>query len=356
MTTEIVPTNQKNLIIDIKHLINQAKSHIAYVSNSQMTMLYWQIGKRINQDVLQFNKAEYGKEIVRKLSQELTYEYGRGFTYSNLTRMINFSDVFSEDKIVATVSQLLTWSHIVELIPIKDANKRDFYTYMTINEHWSVRQLRSNIHKMNYERTSLAKRPVSITNELISIIKNKQTVLPDIILKDPYLLDFLDLPDQHYENELENAILQKIEQFILELGTGFSFIARQKRMTIDNEQFYLDLLFYNRKLKRLVGIELKTGRFKAEYKGQMELYLNWLKKHECYEGENTPIGIILCTEKSHAQIELLDMSASGIHVAEYWTQLPPLEIFEKKIQEIVLQTKLSYENKENSQMLQRELK
>jgi hypothetical protein len=122
MTTEIVPTNQKNLIIDIKHLINQAKSHIAYVSNSQMTMLYWQIGKRINQDVLQFNKAEYGKEIVRKLSQELTYEYGRGFTYSNLTRMINFSDVFSEDKIVATVSQLLTWSHIVELIPIKDGS------------------------------------------------------------------------------------------------------------------------------------------------------------------------------------------------------------------------------------------
>jgi len=344
--TEIIIKNDNSLISDIKKLITEAKGYITYTANSKMTVLYWQIGKRINQDILQSAKAQYGQEIVRKLAQALSVEYGKGFTYSSLTRMIKFYETFPEDGIVATVSQLLTWSHIIELLPIEDDNKRDFYAYTALNERWSVRRLRTNINKMYYERTSLAKYPAEVTKSLISTIKENQTVLPDVVLKDPYLLDFLGLPDQHYESELENAILQNIEQFILELGVGFSFISRQKRITIDNEHFYLDLLLYNRKLKRLVAIELKSGRFKAEYKGQMELYLNWLKKNECYEGENSPIGIILCAEKSHAQIELLDMSKSDIHVAEYWTQLPPLEIFEKKIQEIVLHTRQLYENQQ----------
>ncbi|WP_341794739.1 PDDEXK nuclease domain-containing protein [Rickettsia endosymbiont of Rhinocyllus conicus] len=213
---------------------------------------------------------------------------------------------------------------------------------MSIQENWSVRQLRSNIDKMLYERTKLSNRS---EEQVISLFKTDSRLEPDLILKDPYILDFLELPDEHYENDLENAILQRIEQFILELGTGFSFVARQKRMTIDNEHFYLDLLFFNRKLERLVAIELKTGKFKAEYKGQMELYLNWLKKNECFENEKPPIGIILCSEKSDAQVELLEMSASGIHVAQYWTELPPIEILQKKIGEIVLQTKRIYENR-----------
>ena len=155
------------------------------------------------------------------------------------------------------------------------------------------------------------------------------------MLKDPYLLEFLNLPEEHYESDLENAILQQIEQFILELGAGFSFVARQKRMTIDNEHFYLDLLMYNRKLKRLVAIELKTGRFKAEYKGQMELYLNWLNKYERKKGENKPLGLILCAEKKQEHIELLELNKSQIHVAQYLTQLPPKELLEKQLRKAI---------------------
>ena len=219
-------------------------------------------------------------------------------------------------------------SHIVELLPLKEQNQRDFYAYMSIQENWSVRHLRSNIDKMLYERTKLSQKPNN--EQVLSLLKMNSQLEPDLILKDPYILDFLELPDEHYESDLENAILKQIEQFILELGIGFSFVARQKRMTIDNEHFYLDLLFFNRKLKRLVAVELKTGKFKAEYKGQMELYLNWLKKNECFEAENSPIGIILCSEKSDAQVELLEMSASGIHVARYCTELLFIEIFQRK--------------------------
>jgi predicted nuclease of restriction endonuclease-like (RecB) superfamily len=260
--------------------------------------------------------------------------------------MLQFYEKFQEHQIVSTVSRQLTWSHIIELLPLENTNQRDFYAYVAIQDNLSVRQLRKYIHKMTYERSELSKKSEEYSQQTLTLLKSNNQLSPDLVLKDPYLLEFLNLPEEHYESDLENAILQQIEQFILELGSGFSFIARQKRMTIDNEHFYLDLLMYNRKLKRLVAIELKTGRFKAEYKGQiMELYLNWLKKYESFEGENTPIGIILCSEKSQAQIELLDISTSGIHVAEYWTELPPLKVFEKKIQEIVLQARNRFDNK-----------
>lgn len=293
-------------------------------------------------EILKSTRAEYGQEVIKTLAKGLSSLYGQGFSRTALIRMNQFYQSFKEQQISATLSHQLSWSHIIELLPLKEQNQKDFYAYMSIQENWSVRQLRSNIDKMLYERTKLSNRS---EEQVISLFKTDSRLEPDLILKDPYILDFLELPDEHYENDLENAILQRIEQFILELGTGFSFVARQKRMTIDNEHFYLDLLFFNRKLERLVAIELKTGKFKAEYKGQMELYLNWLKKNECFENEKPPIGIILCSEKSDAQVELLEMSASGIHVAQYWTELPPIEILQKKIGEIVLQTKRIYENR-----------
>lgn len=337
-----ITTNTNELINDISVLINNAKVRVAIKANAEMTMLYWHIGERIQEEILKSTRAEYGQEVIKTLAQHLHIKYGKGFTRAGLFRMLQFYEVFPEEKIVATVSRQLNWSHIIELLPLKEQNKREFYAYMSIQENWSVRQLRSNIDKMLYERTKLSNRS---EEQVISLFKTDSRLEPDLILKDPYILDFLELPDEHYESDLENAILQRIEQFILELGTGFSFVARQKRMTIDNEHFYLDLLFFNRKLERLVAIELKTGKFKAEYKGQMELYLNWLKKNECFENEKPPIGIILCSEKSDAQVELLEMSASGIHVARYWTELPPIEILQKKIGEIVLQTKRIYENR-----------
>lgn len=308
--SEII-TNTNELINDISVLINNAKARVAIKANAKMTMLYWHIGERIQEEILKSTRAEYGQEVIKTLAQHLHIKYGKGFTRAGLFRMLQFYEVFPEEKIVATVSRQLNWSHIIELLPLKEQNKREFYAYMSIQENWSVRKLRSNIDKMLYERTKLSNRS---KEQVISLFKTDSRLEPDLILKDPYILDFLELPDKHYENDLENAILQRIEQFILELGTGFSFVARQKRMTIDNEHFYLDLLFFNRKLERLVAIELKTGKFKAEYKGQMELYLNWLKKNECFENEKPPIGIILCSEKSDAQVELLEMSASGILV------------------------------------------
>lgn len=346
-TNQLITTDNGNNILlnDIKYLIDQTKIIVARTVNSEMTKLYWYIGKRIKEEILKDERAEYGQQVIKLLAEHLSVEYGKGFTSSALTRMIKFYESFTDLNIVATVSQQLTWSHIIELLPLTNQNQRDFYTYITIQDNLSVRQLRTSIHKMTYERSELSKKPEQYREQILLILKSNNELSPELVLKDPYLLEFLNLPDVRYESDLENAILQHIEQFILELGTGFSFVARQKRMTIDNEHFYLDLLMYNRKLKRLIAIELKTGRFKAEYKGQMELYLNWLKKYETLEGESSPIGIILCSEKSNAQIELLDISESNIHIAEYWTELPPIKIFEKKIQEIVLQVKNRHENK-----------
>lgn len=335
---------KSDLIKEIKSLIDQSRIRVAKVLNAEMTMLYWHVGRRINQEILKDKRAEYGKEVIHSLARVLEVEYGKGFSRISLVRMIQFNELFPDLEISSTLSNQLSWSHIIELLPLKESHQREFYAFMSIEENWSVRQLRSNIHKMTYER-SLTSRDI----KKISLFKTipGEVLSPAIVLKDPYLLDFLNLPDQHYENELENAILRQIEEFILELGTGFSFVARQKRITIDNEQFYLDLLFFNRKLKRLVAIELKTGKFKAEHKGQMELYLNWLKKYECLEDENSPIGIILCSEKSKAQVELLDLASSGIHVAEYLTSLPPIELFEKKLQQIIKETRLYINSKKD---------
>lgn len=342
---QLITTDHNLLIKDISLLIDQAKAKVVRVANFEMTMVYWHIGKRIQEEILKEERAEYGQQIIRTVAQHLSAEYGRGFTRTGLIRMIQFYNCFKDYQISATLSHQLTWSHIIELLPLENINQRDFYAYLAMQDNLSVRQLRSNIHKMTYERSEFSKKSEEHSGQILSLLKSNNELTPELVLRDPYLLEFLNLPEEHYESDLENAILQQIEQFLLELGTGFSFVARQKRMTIDNEHFYLDLLLYNRKLKRLTAIELKTGKFKAEYKGQMELYLNWLKKYESFEGENPPIGIILCSEKSHAQIELLDMSASGIHVAEYWTELPPIEVFERKIQEIVLQARNRYDNK-----------
>lgn len=347
---DLVKSENKKLIADVRTLIESAQQHAAITVNAQMTILYWNIGKRIKKEILKSERAEYGKNLINLVAQQLSAEFGKGFTRFSLSRMISFYECFSDSQIVATVSQQLTWSHIVELLPLKTLEKCQFYAYMAIESGWSVRDLRHNIHRMTYERT-IANQGQNNIN-LLECTLSKQIIQPNLVLKDPYVLEFLGLPEKHYENELEEAILKEIEKFILELGTGFSFVARQKRITIDNDHFYLDLLFYNRKLKRTVAIELKAGKFKPEYKGQMELYLGYLKNYEMFEGEFSPIGIILCTEKSSHQIELLNMNESGIHVAEYWTELPPKEVFERKVQEIVLHakeslTKLNYEDQQS---------
>jgi len=337
-------TENENLVEELKSLIASTKEQVSVSVNSSLTLMYWHIGRKIEENILQNSRADYGKEIVNSVSSQLVKEFGKSFSTRNLFYMIKFYKVFDDEKIVHSLSSQLTWTHIRSLIAIKDDLKRTFYIEMAKLDKWSTRTLNDRIDSMLYERTALSKKPDElITYELEKL--NEGVITPNMILKDPYVLDFLELNDRYLEKDLEDAILRDIENFILELGNGFSFIARQKRLQIGEDDFYIDLLFYNRKLKRLVAIDLKLGKFKSEYKGQMELYLKWLEKHEMQEGEEKPLGIILCAAKNEEQIELLEIDKSDIHVAKYMTVLPPKEEFEEKLHRVVVNAKLKYENR-----------
>jgi predicted nuclease of restriction endonuclease-like (RecB) superfamily len=296
--------------------------------------------------VLGSGRAEYGEQIVATLSHQLVLEFGRGFERTNLTRMVKFAEAFPDEKIVATLSHQLSWSHFRELLPLERPLPREFYAEMCRMEGWSVRTLRGRIDSMLYERTALSRKPEELAEQELTALKTSGVVVPAMVLKDPYILDFLGLKDHYIERDFEDAILRELEMFLLELGAGFSFIARQKRIQLDGEDFYIDLLFYNRKLKRLVAVDLKQGSFRAEYKGQMELYLRWLAKYESEEDEGPPLGIILCAGASSRQVELLELDSAGIHVAEYLTVLPPRDVLERKLKDALGAARLRFEQTE----------
>ncbi|PKP46480.1 MAG: DUF1016 domain-containing protein [Bacteroidetes bacterium HGW-Bacteroidetes-12] len=321
-------SNEQDLFNEIATLVEQSKQQITVQANSTLTLLFWHVGNRINEFVLQHERAEYGKQIVVTLSRQLVERYGKNFEERNLRRMLQFAEQFSDFSIVSTLSPQLSWSHFITLLPLKKQEEKLFYARKISEERWSVRSLRKQIETKAYERTLVANTQLPIQ------IEETQN-----LFKDPYLLDFLKLKDDYLEKNLEEAILSELEKFILELGKGFTFVERQKRMIIDGDDYKLDLLFFHRKLKRLVVIELKIGKFKAKYKGQMELYLKWLNRHEKQEGEEAPIGLILCTESSKEQIELLEMHKDGIMVAEYWTELPPKNVLEAKLHQAVIEAK-----------------
>ena len=243
----------------------------------------------------------------------------------------------------SALQRQLSWTHFKALIYVEEPLKRDFYCELCRLEGWSSRQLHERMQSLLYERTALSRKPEGTIRHELNALRQEQQPSPALLLKDPYVLDFLDLQDRYLEKDLEDAILREIEHFLLELGAGFTFVARQKRLQIDTDDFYVDLLLYNRKLKRLVAVELKTGEFKAEFKGQMELYLRWLARHEQEPDENPPLGIILCTGKKHEQIELLELDKSGIHVAEYLTVLPPREELRKKLNQSIELARLRLE-------------
>ena len=337
-------TINENLVEELKSLITSTKEQVAVSVNASLTLMYWHVGKKIEENILQNSRANYGKEIVHSVSSQLVKEFGKSFSTRNLFYMIKFYKVFKDEKIVHSLSSQLTWTHIRSLIAIEDDLKRTFYIEMAKLDKWSTRTLNDRIDSMLYERTALSKKPDElITYELDKL--NEGVVTPNMILKDPYILDFLELNDRYLEKDIEDAILRELENFLLELDNGFSFIARQKRLQIGEDDFYIDLLFYNRRLKRLVAIDLKLGKFKSEYKGQMELYLKWLEKHEMQEDEEKPLGIILCASKNEEQIELLELDKSDIHVAKYMTVLPPKEEFEQKLHKVVANAKLKYQEK-----------
>jgi predicted nuclease of restriction endonuclease-like (RecB) superfamily len=290
--------------------------------------LFWKVGKRISDEILKNERAEYGKQIVATISTQLEANFGRNFTEKNVRRMIQFSEEFPDFEIVVTLSRQLSWSHFLILIPLKGSEAKNYYSQLILKSQLSVRELRHQISRKAFERSEIANfQQIQIDNSLQNTFK------------DPYLLDFLGLKNTYLENDLEQAILHELEFFILELGKGFAFIERQKRMIIDGEDFYLDLLFYNRNLKRLVAIELKIGKFEAAFKGQMDLYLKWLNRYERQDGEKEPVGLILCAETNKEQVELLEMHKDGIVVAEYWTEMPPKKELERKLHQLLIEAK-----------------
>jgi predicted nuclease of restriction endonuclease-like (RecB) superfamily len=327
-------TDEAALLRDLRTLVQAARQHIATVANATYTQLCWQVGRRLLAESLQAGRAAYGKQILATVSQELTAEFGPGFSYTALTRMARFAEWVSDERILATLSQTLSWSHVIELLPIKDPLARDFYAEMCRIERWDVRTLRLKIGGMLYQRTALSKKPESDISAEIGKLREGQ-MSPDTVFRDPYLLDLLGLKGAYSERDLETAILREIEGVLLELGAGFTFVARQKRMSVGKDDFYLDLLFFHRHLRRLIAVELKLESFGPAHVGQMELYLRWLDKHERAPGEEAPIGLILCASADAEQVELLQLDAKSIRVSEYLTALPPLPLLRERLHQAI---------------------
>lgn len=304
---DLEETSSKSLMQDLRQIVDQARIHVAATANYELTMMYWHIGERINLEVLDNQRAEYGKQIVAPLARQLS------------------------------------WSHFQIVMPIKDNLQREFYMTMAASQNWSKRMLQKEIDGMLYERTAISGKPDEFIKKELSTLRKDNVMSPDLVFKSPYFLEFTGLKGMYSEKSLEDCLVAHLEQFIIELGNGFSFVARQKRIIIDGEDFYLDLLFYHRRLHRLIAIDLKKGRFKAQYKGQMELYLRWLEENEMEPGEESPLGLLLCTEGSEEQIELLQLDKAGIKVAQYLTELPPRNVLMHQIQKSLEVAKARFE-------------
>lgn len=353
-STDILPTDTVvgNLMFDLRQIIDEARIHVASTANYELTMMYWHVGERINRDVLGNERAKYGKQIVSQVATQLQALYGsKGFEIRNVRRMMQFAQQIKEEKIVSQLATKLSWSHFIEVLSLKDELQREFYLTLAANELWGRNRLRKEIDGMLYERTALASKPEEVVKQELANVRENKLVSPDVVFKSPYFIEFTGLNGMYSEKDLEDSLVAHLEQFILELGNGFCFAEQQKRMIIDGEDFYLDLLFYHRKLHRLIAIDLKLGRFKAQYKGQMELYLRWLEQNEMEPGEETPLGLLLCTEGSEEQIELLQLDKSGIKVAQYMTELPPRDLLVQQIQKSleVAKAKWGCEGKEDEE-------
>jgi len=327
----LTKTSSAQVFDKIAVLIEHARQKVATTINQEMVILYWNIGKTIKEEIIKADRAEYGKQIVNALSSQLTQKYGKGFAEQSLWHMVKFYETYPILSAVRRELQGLSWTHIKSIIYLNDDLKRKFYATLCKKEHWSTRTLDERIGTMLYERTALSKLPEKTIETQLKELKEKDKMTPELVFRDPYVLDFLELSDTYSEKDLERAILNALEKFILELGRDFYFVARQKRITLDNIDYYMDLVFYHRKLRCFVVIDLKLDKFRAEYKGQMELYLGYIEKYEMEQDENPPVGVILCTEKGKEQIELLFLPKDRIKVSEYLTKLPPKELFAEKL-------------------------
>ena len=323
------------LLGDLRSLVESARTRVAVGVNAELVMLHWHIGHRIREDLLNYGRSVYGEKIVELVARDLKNAYGRGFSAKSLRHMVRFAEAYDDETIVSTLSRQLSWSHFLDLIYIDEPLKREFYTEICRLERWSVRTLRAKLDGMLYERTALSKKPEELAKSELAALRSEDRMTPDLVFRDHYLLDFLGLADTYSERDLEDSIIWEMERFITELGTDFSFVARQKRITVDHEDFYIDLIFYHRRLRCLIVIDLKLGAFRPADMGQIELYLRWLDKYDRQPGEESPLGLILCSGRSTERIELLRLEERGIRVAEYLTELPPREVLEHKLKTAV---------------------
>lgn len=343
-SARIIP--YQDLFDDIVKMVNEGKNRIATEFNSTVVVLYWSIGKRIHEEVLKGDRANYGDQIISHVSDELTMKFGKGYNRASLFRMMRFAKIYPDKIIVATLSRQLSWSHIVLICQIENELQRDFYLEIARIERWSVRETRDKINSMLFERTAISKKPEEVIKAELNKLRDTNKLNPDLVFRDPCFLDFVNLGGKYSENDLENAILNNITEFLHEICNDFCFVARQKRMSTKNKDRYLDLLFFHRGLKCLVAIELKLGKFEPEHKGQMEWYLNWLDKNERKNDEGKPIGIILCADKDQEDVEYLELDESGIHVTKYLTQLPPKKLLEQYLYKAIALARGDYQEKD----------
>lgn len=344
---EIEPQLENVLYDDVCHIIDGARNRIATYLNTEVCMTNWYVGKRIKEDVLYNQRAEYGKQVLKNLSARLTEKYGSGWGYDKLQHCVRAAYTFSEEEIVYATRTQLNWTHLRTLMSIKDPLERQFYAHMCSLERWDTRTLDEKIDRQLYQRTAISRKPEELIKKELDEAKQSSNLLPDMVFRSSYFLDMLGLPDIFTEKDLESAIITQIEDFIRELGSDFTFVARQKRISVDATDYYLDLLFFHRELRRLVAIDLKLGKFRPEHEGQMLLYLRYLNQNERKSWEESPIGLILCSEGNTEHIEYLMLDEeSPIKVAQYYTKLPDKKLLSAKLKKAIAIAKEHYHEKE----------
>ena len=334
----------ETLLADISQLIDTSKQRLAIAVNTELPMLYWHVGRHINEFILLGKRAAYGQKIVISLSKRLILKYGKGWSSQHLRHCLRIAETFPENQIVSALRRQLSWTHLKTISYEENPMKREFYLKMAIEFRWNTRDLASQIDKMLYERTALAQKPEEQITSALAELEHNQPINPDLVFKSSYVLDFLGLQNTYSEKNLEDALITNLQQFIQELGNGFAFLERQKRIPVDGVDYHLDLLFYHRKLKRLVAIDLKIGKFKPKYKAQMELYLRWLARNDVEDGERKPIGLLLCSEGNTEHIELMMLDESDIKVAQYLTELPSKEWFAEKLHKAIEIAKMNQDS------------
>lgn len=329
-----------NIVNDIKHILIDARQRVSVTVNSELVGTYWKIGEVIVKHEQNNNeRAEYGRSTMKSLSKMLTTEFGKGFSRSNLQ---NMRLLYLTYPICQSVIGKLSWTHYCELLTISDKDKRGFYEQECINSNWSIRELRRQIETSLYERLLLSKGEINKKEVLRLSQKGVELAKPSDIIKDPYVFEFLGLPENKpmLESDLEKSLIDKIEKFLLELGRGFMFVGSQQRITINNTHYYADMVFYNKPLKSYVLIELKTKKLMPEAVGQLNMYLNYYENEVNEVDDNKPIGIILCTDKDEVTAEYaLGGLSSNIFASKYTLYIPNKDELIAQIENVLKESK-----------------